>query len=423
MGNLSIDLAYYMETSSLLVIPEKRTLNGKRRHGHVVKKARKYVFAQYNEHLSSDCYFHTYTRAFEVVRACKELARALALTDDDCEVLLVAAWFVDSRYVGIDQDPKPASVDIVQDFLEAYGYPTAKTEQVITCIQSVEGNQPPQSLLAETLNDGYWLYLANRDYSRQAELIRAERERLSGRAFSEEEWIIQCLDDFTEHPFYTEYAQREFSRQRIENRLALDHKLRKLTRSADHKSGDENQLSFHEIEDALRLTSRNYVNLVGVADRKAGLLIHVSALIISVVLAVLLRHLADNPALLGPTVLLLVVCSVTIAFAILASRPTQVANRSILNTDEPILFLGSFDKIDSAFEHISWETYSNQIKQLIGSKKEALFNQMTSEVYQTRKLLSRKFRYLSYAYLTFLIGMVVTVLSYIIAALLQNPTT
>lgn len=414
-----------MESTSLLTNPAKHALNGKHRHGNVVKKARKYVFALYSEHVSTDRYFHTYTRAFEVFRACKELARALALTDEDSEILFLSAWFVDSRYVGIDQEPKPDSVDIAQAFLEQYGYPAAKTEQVITCIQSVEGAQPVQSPLAEILNDGYWLYLAHSEYIQQAELIRAEQERLSGRTFSDEEWIIQTLDDFTEHPFYTEFTQRKFSRQRAENRLALNHKLRKLTRSdkANHKSGKENQLSFREIEDAFRLTSRNYVNLVGVADRKAGLLINVNSIIISVVLAVLLRHLVDHPVLLGPTVLLLVVCSATIAFAILASRPTHLANKSIALTDEPILFFGSFDKTDPAFERISWETYCNQIKQLIGNRKEALFDQMSGEVYQTRKLLSRKFRYLSYAYLTFLIGMVLTVLGYIIAAFIQNPTT
>jgi predicted metal-dependent HD superfamily phosphohydrolase len=414
-----------MEPTTLLTNPVKHALNGKHKQGNVVRKARKYVFALYNEHASSDRYYHTYTRAFEVVRACKELARALDLTDDDSEVLFLAAWFVDSRYVGSDQEPKPASVDRARTFLEAYGYPAAKTGQVLACIQSVEGNQPTQSPLAEILNDGYWLYLADKDYIRQAELIRAEREWFSGRTFSDEEWIIQCLDDFTQQPFYTEFAQREFSRQRAENRLALTHKLRKLTHSAkaDHKSGDENKLSFHEIEDAFRLTSRNYVNLVGVADRKAGLLIHVSSIIISIVLAVLLRHLVDHPVLLGPTVLLLIVCSITIAFAILASRPTHVADIPGVQTDGPILFFGSFDKTDPVFEHVSWETYGSQIKQLIGNRKELLFTQITGELYQTRKLLSPKFRYLSYAYLTFLIGMVVTVMTYIIAAFIQNPTT
>ncbi len=414
-----------MESTSLLVKPATHALNGKYRHGNVVKKARKYVFALHNEHVSTDRYFHTYTRSFEVVKACKELARALALPDEACEVLFLAAWFVDSGYVGINQEPEQTSVDIARTFMQEYDYPAAKTEQVIRAIQSVQDNEPPQNLLTEILNDAYWLYLAQRNYGRQAELIRAEQERMAGQPFSDEQWIILCLSDFAQHPFYTEFAQREYSRQRSENRLVLDRKLRKLTRpaNADHKSREENQLSFREIEDAFKLTSRNYVNLVGVADRKAGLLIHVSSLIISIVLAVLLRHLTDNPILLGPTVLLLIVCSVTVTFAILASRPTHLANKSIAHTDEPILFFGSFDKTDPAFEHIAWETYSSQIKQLIGNRKEVLFNQITGELYHTRKLLSRKFRYLSYAYLTFLIGVVVSVLAYIIVAFIQNPTT
>ncbi|GAB2591059.1 hypothetical protein GCM10027190_44580 [Spirosoma areae] len=346
----------------------------------------------------------------------------MALPDEACEVLLLAAWFVDIKYVNIDQETKSDSVAIAQAFLEEYGYPAAKTEQVISCIQSVEDAQPPQMPLAELLNDGYWLYLAQRNYVQQAELIRAEQERLSGRTLSDEQWIRQCLDDFTRHPFYTEFAQREYSRKRAENRLALDHKLRKLIPSASPDHKEDNRLSFRDIEDAFKLTSRNFVNLVGVADRKAGLLIHVSSIIISIVLAVLLRHLTDNSMLLGPTVLLLIVCSATIAFAILASRPTHLTNRSIAQTDEPILFFGSFDKTDPAFERISWETYCNQVKHLRANDKEALFNQMSGELYQTRRLLSRKFRHLSYAYLTFLIGMVVSVLAYIIAVLLQNPT-
>ncbi|WP_026308525.1 hypothetical protein [Spirosoma spitsbergense] len=333
-----------MESTSLLTNPARRPRNGRHGHGNVVKKARKYVFALYNKHVSTDRYFHTYTRAFEVVKACKELARAMALPDEACEVLLLAAWFVDSRYIHIDHETKPDSVAIAQAFLEEYGYPATKAEQVVRCIQSVEGAKPPESPLAELLYDGYWLYLAQRNYAQQAELIRAEQERLLGRTFSDEQWIRQCMDDFTEHPFYTEFAQREYSRQRAENRLILDHKLRKLTYSASPDHKEDNRLSYREIEDAFKLTSRNYVKLVGVADRKAGLLIHVSSIIISIMLAVLLRHLTDNPTLLGPTVLLLIVCSATIAFSILASRPTHVASRSIAQTDEPVLFFGSFDK-------------------------------------------------------------------------------
>jgi len=168
-----------------------------------------------------------------------------------------------------------------------------------------------------------------------------------------------------------------------------------------------------------KLTSRNYVDLLGVADRKAALLINVSSILISIVLAVLIRHMEDNPRLVLPTSILLVVCLATITFAILASRPTRRKAIYGSTEEEHTLFLGSFDNIDPVFERMTWKDYEMQVAALRLKPKEEYLKQVLQEIFQTRKLLSRKFRFLSVSYYIFIIGMAVTTIAYVLAMLIQ----
>ncbi|QHV99373.1 Pycsar system effector family protein [Spirosoma endbachense] len=389
------------------------------KQGKLLKKARQFAWTLYQEHRSTNVYFHTYTRAEEVVKACRDLAKDLALNASDRKVLFVSAWFVDTGFVYQGPAVQLDSDTIVESFLQPYDFPTDQTKRVIDCINSVHTVHVPTSALEEAFHDGYWQFLGRKDYENQIDLLRAEQEQTSGQVITEAEWTSQCLADFTKHPFYSRYAQQKFSKQRAQNWLVVERKLRSLNLKAkqNEKPVQENRLSDHEIEDSFKLASRNYVDLLGVADRKAALLINVSSILISIVLAVLIRHLEDNPRLVLPTIILLVVCMATITFAILASRPTRRQNRQPSAEEEQTLFLGSYDSIDPAFERTTWEDYSQQVDTLRMQSKNEYFKQVLKEIFRTRKLLSRKFRYLSVAYYTFIVGMVITTLAYVTAML------
>jgi hypothetical protein len=63
-------------------------------------------------------------------------------------------------------------------------------------------------------------------------------------------------------------------------------------------------LSYKEKTDMFKLVFRNYLSLISVTDRKAGILIHVNSLIISAVVAFGIRYAGSRPLFVVPACLL-----------------------------------------------------------------------------------------------------------------------
>ena len=175
-------------------------------------------------------------------------------------------------------------------------------------------------------------------------------------------------------------------------------------------------LSDKETEDLFKIAFRNYVHLVSVADSKAGLLINVNSIIISVVIAFVVSRSDKYPFLTTPSFILLTVAFVTILLSILASRPQgnhfiQDKNSKSYQT----FFFGSFDLIGNEFSKADWNSYSVKLDALLKGGKEKIYEEMYKEAFNVRKVLGKKFTYLSFAYFVFITGLLVSIIFFFIS--------
>jgi Family of unknown function (DUF5706) len=168
----------------------------------------------------------------------------------------------------------------------------------------------------------------------------------------------------------------------------------------DKKKKDESR----SIETMFRTTLANHIQLSNMADQKAGLMISVNSIIISIVVSFSVKGLSDNPRLILPTCLLLAVCLLTITFAIMATKPSVKARKNLPLEDMDLLFFGHYTKL-------SLDEYKTAIHGLINDKK-ALRDQMTCNIYAQGKVLDRKYRLLKIAYTIFMIGFPVVITAY-----------
>jgi hypothetical protein len=182
---------------------------------------------------------------------------------------------------------------------------------------------------------------------------------------------------------------------------------------------DEQMLSAKENEDLFKIAFRNYLNLITLADRKAGLLIQVNSIIASVIIGFIIRrpqdylnlHQGKNSIMLAiPVAIILAIAAVTIFLGILASKPLEKKFLDEMDNKE-LFFFGSFDRLDPNFRKVSWEKYSSDIGEFFTSDKKKVFNELIKESFQVRKVLSKKFGYLSLAYKTFFTGFLAVILT------------
>ncbi|GAB3507826.1 hypothetical protein GCM10027341_42950 [Spirosoma knui] len=170
------------------------------------------------------------------------------------------------------------------------------------------------------------------------------------------------------------------------------------------------------IETMFRTTLSSHVQLSGMADKKAGLMISINSIVLSVMTSFLVNKFTEIPYLIIPTSLMVIVCLVTITFALLATKPTT---RSQKNLQVPVdqsqidpLFFGDYLTISA-------DSYRAHMKELIADD-ELMYNTMLDNIYAQGRVLSKKYRMLTIAYTIFMYGFPVVILSYLITLVLYS---
>ncbi len=168
------------------------------------------------------------------------------------------------------------------------------------------------------------------------------------------------------------------------------------------------------VETVFRVTSSNNQHLSGQADSKAHIMITVNSIIISVLLSVLIRRIEEQPSLLVPTIMLLVVNVAAIIFSVLATRPNIPAgmfNDSDVETKKVnLLFFGNFYKMNL-------ESYSRGMLAMMDDR-DFLYGSLIQDVYNQGLVLAKKYRLLRISYSIFMYGLIVSIIAFLLASLL-----
>ncbi|HEY2581909.1 MAG TPA: Pycsar system effector family protein [Mucilaginibacter sp.] len=173
----------------------------------------------------------------------------------------------------------------------------------------------------------------------------------------------------------------------------------------------KNKHHLRGVQTMFKNSSSNHQHLSIMADNKAFIMITVNSIIISLAIGLFIGKLVQNSHLIYPTILLLVVCMVTIIYSVLATRPSipkgTFTREQVDNKTVNLLFFGSFYNMDlKEFEY--------GIRQMMDDN-EFLYGSLIKDIYWQGKVLGRKFRLLRISYDVFMYGMAVSVIAYMIA--------
>jgi hypothetical protein len=175
------------------------------------------------------------------------------------------------------------------------------------------------------------------------------------------------------------------------------------------------------IETMFRSAYRVQMDLTGLADNKANMMISINGIIISIIIASVAPKLDSNPWLLVPTTVFLIGNMVSIIYAILAARPrvstTPIELKDLEDSKGNILFFGDF-------ANLAEDQFLEGITSLIADRT-VLYESMIRNIYGLGSVLRTKFRLLQFAYTAFMAALILGVTSFIgvfIWILQQAPT-
>lgn len=384
------------------------------------KAADQFLVLQYENNWNASMYL-VYKLARELVGEAKKICRSAGLKGMDAQDVLVSTWFYYAGLRSVDSIQSDQRTHLLHEFFDFVSYPAEHRVVVETAISALSEGNNAENRLQQIISDAIYSYLARPGFTDNITLLD---DAINGRARTDDRelHILKHYRElFINTRYYTPYALENFAVSRAKNLQLLEKRIRKLedtlqTVTKDNSNfAQKNAMTGRETEDLFKLAFRNFNHLVSVADAKASLLIKVNSLIITVMLAFVIGKAERNLTFLWPAVFLISVSSLTIFLSILASRPQKsklVEDK--LGHSYQRFFFGSFDLIDRNFRYANWEDYLSQLTEYLNSPRDKIYRELYKETYNVRKVLSKKFSYLSAAYWVFIGGLIVSVAAFII---------
>lgn len=398
----------------------------------ILDQLRAHVANEFHAKSDHRLVYHNLNHTEQVVENAVKIANHYQLSDEDFFIVTAASWFHDLGYFYDCKQHESSGAGLAEEFLKERGVADEVTEKVRDCIMATKMPQQPEGLLQQIVCDADLYHLGTNSFRERNKLMRKEAEAFCERSLDKDYWRLKTIELFKAHHYHTTYCQNLLNDKKAENLIELEQKAAKASAKAVIPMKEtEKELSLEKaggkaekkkkgdrpergIETMFRITSTNHQRLSDMADNKAHIMISTNSIILSVILSILLRKLEDNPHLIIPTLMLLVICVVTMVFSILATRPSiptgVFTKEDIDNKKVNLLFFGNFYRM-------SLPDYEGGMIKMM-EDRDFLYGSLIKDLYSQGVVLGRKYRLLRIAYSVFMFGIVISVLAYIVASFL-----
>lgn len=387
----------------------------------IIKKTEDFVFNLFKEDLPNTFLYHNFTHTQRVLRSVKEIVDNSDISTKNSTVLQLAALLHDTGYTKMRDGHEEESVKIATTFLEEQQVEKQIIDTVNECIMATKFKDVPNTDLGKVIRDADASHFGKDYFNEASEFLRKELELQGIRTYSASEWLAENIAVLSQkHQFYTDYALRNWQKQKEDN-LADLIKSKKKEKKRRQKEQMKAQLKAkakdsspeRAIQSFYRTSLRNHIKLSDIADTKANILLSVNAIIISLMLSTLFSKF-DNPAnqfLIVPTIILMLSSITSMILSIIATRPNitsgEFTKEDVENKKVNLTFFGNFHKMK--LEDFEWA-----INELL-KDKDYVYSSLTKDLYFLGKVLDRKYRILRVTYTIFMIGMIVSVIAFAVS--------
>jgi len=398
----------------------------------LVKEAQAYITDLFGRELPAKLTYHTLGHTELVVKECRILAAAAELSATDTEALLLAACFHDVGYIDVYDGHEFRSMERAGAWLAQHSAPQSQIDLVQSLIKSTHRDSPPETELQKILVDADMSNLARDDFRSRAELLRTEWELVLDKTYTTPEWTELQLNFMLAHKYHSEAGKARYKkdlRENIENQREHLKKKEKKNKKKSKERTDTFAEPKRGIETMFRTMYSNHMKLSDMADKKASMMIQLNAVLMSVIITYLGAKmgkagtlgpvLTNNPVLGIPVAILLVTALGSVVTAILSAQPDVTSFAWLKKSPEVatnrrvnLLFFGQFTKLK--LDH-----FQNGMRELM-RQKDLLYTNMVTDIYYLGEVLTRKYRLLRTSYTIFMVGLILTALSFGIALLYKS---
>ena len=374
----------------------------------IVHAAEKQVSRLLKNRLDEKITYHNLPHALAVRDAAMQLAARAALSEEDREILELAALFHDTGFVETYEGHEDAGCRIAEEVLHREGYPQEKLEKVLACITVTKISNQPENLLEMLMRDADMYHLASEDYLTTVGSLRKEWAVFQDQHYTDAEWHDLNHKFLKGHSYYSHAARELWDERKTANQKVL----KKLVKEKTAVPAEDGRVTGTRSAQMMFKTSlRNHIDLSNLADNKANIMLSINAIIITIAMPLAATYVRAHAFLLAPMCAMLATCLTSMFYATMATRPIKMIGytekESVRQGKANLFFFGNFFKM-------SFEECSEGMLHIATDEKR-LDSAILRDLFFLGKSLGRKYTQLRTCYTVFLVGVGITVLTFLIS--------
>ena len=386
--------------------------------------------------------YHTISFTHRLIAGINEIATSEGLSDKEKELLLIAGWLYCTGYKDAEMFKGKkiftgcvtCTQRISKKFLNENNYPKERIAKIFEIYNHSVYPAQPKDKLESVFVDALYMDFAREKGMKYLKKMYNELLLFNAIGIGKKKWYEDIIEIIENNNYFTDYGKNNLAplKHKLANKVKNNYKLlEKTERVALRKQLDISDEELKKLKKSLtniknrdergiqtlfRTTSKNHYTLNTMIDRKANIMISVNAIIISLIIG----------GILGPSINILTIelipvfaMSLTSMFsallAVLAIRPDKThgefSENEVRNKQGNLLYFGNF-------HNMQFRDYEWAMLQMLNDK-DYLYSSLIREIYYLGQKLRKKHRFLRSSLNVFLIGTVVTVISFFMFKFLE----
>ena len=351
------------------------------------------------------CYtFHNIKFVENFVAQVRAIASRESLDDKTNELVILAAWFAYCGYAQGHPAVLEKSITSAKAFMSSIGTPPEDSETILELIQFHHEAKSPGTVAQIILSDALLCIFSKKKFLKKgSQALRAEIEAVRSKRFLDAEWIQYLQGLLSASRFGTQYAKTKYSGRLVQTIAGLSPNMNTTSKTIERG-----------VDTLFKTQLRYHSNLVGLADRKAHMLIGMNSISISVMFSAIGKMSNHDSVFLMPMGLLMLANIVTVIFGILVIAPS-VPKVAKVHQDDVLQHQGALMS-QVIFSDIEYHHFKMGIHQMM-KDEDYLYDTLIRGMYETGRVLNKKFQYLKVAYRVFMVGAAVSTLFFLFTLL------
>lgn len=190
----------------------------------LVKQVSQYVKKLFQQYFNPRLSYHNIEHTRNVVRCVDEICQYYGISDKNCQIVKIAAWFHDvGHIISGTYEHERKSVSAMKLFLLCSNIGETTISEIAGCIMSTKLPSNPENLLQKILCDADTYHLGTEEFWQSDLAIKSELERTTGSII--DGWDKKTLFFLESHQYFTDYCKNLLTQGKMENIMRLSKKI------------------------------------------------------------------------------------------------------------------------------------------------------------------------------------------------------